>query len=288
MTNDHMNYAFFSANLHHYVPSIPWEEHNALYSIFRKYHIPRNPALYGATITGLDKMTRAGILTGFHLGQHELLPLYLAGAGIDFDILISKKVYQKYRHSLNLHRTSLEVADRHVDFLFAEDKYIVLQMKRALYSGRHILVFADGNLGTGDIDGLLVTVSFFNEKLYVRRGIAFISHLLQVPIYPILDKLAGDNVNIAIQQPIYPTFEVGRTDYIQDCMQQLFDLLSDRLNGKWADWACWDYLHRNGMLCLNDSEDASIELLNPEHTFSFHVESKTFILDRLNYNIFVI
>lgn len=288
MTNSQMNFAFFSANLHHYVPAIPWEDHNKLYSIFKRYHIARNPENYTPTIAGLNTLSQAGILTGFHLGQHELLPLYLARAGIDFDILISKKVYQKYQHSLNLHRAAFGLSDRHFNFLFAEDRHTLLRIRRSLYSGRHILMFADGNMGADDSDGLLVPVSFFKELLYVRRGIAFMSHLLQVPVYPILDELSSDIVKIDIQQPIWPSFEIARTDYIQQCMQQLFDILSDRLNGRWADWACWDYLHRNGMLCLIESADILGDLLSPEHTFAFTKGSKTFILDRLNYNIFVI
>nr|WP_288808707.1 hypothetical protein [uncultured Sphingobacterium sp.] len=288
MNNNQMNFAFFSANLHHYVPSIPWEDHNELYAIFKRYHTARNPERYMSTIEGLNGLTQAGILTGFHLGQHELLPLYLARAGIDFDILISKKVYQKYQNHLNAHRASFDDADRHFDFLFAEDKYMVLRIKRSLYSGRHILVFADGNIGANDIDGLFVPVSFFYKELHVRRGVAFISHLLQVPVYPVLDQLTDEMVKITIQQPIHPSFELARTDYIRECMQRIFDVLSERLNDKWMDWGCWDYLHQNGMLRLNGCEDVSGKLLSPEHTFAFRKGAKTFILDRFNYNIFIL
>ncbi|MGB3063907.1 hypothetical protein [Sphingobacterium thalpophilum] len=288
MNNNNMDFAFFSANLHHFVPSIPWEDHRYLFLTYKKYHSARNPAEYTAEILGLQPNMPAGILAVFHLGQHELLPLFLADAGLDFDILISKKVYWKYETSLNRHRTLFGQADRQFNFLFAEDQRVILQIRSSLRAGRHILVFADGNLGTADAESTLLPVSFFESTLSVRQGIGFISHVLQVPVYPVFDQLSDDLVRISLQPPICPDPEVARHVYIRDCMQLLFAQLSDRLNQQWTDWACWEYLHHNGMLCLRTAMAPPPGKVDIRHVSLFKLETKLFLLDRRDYNIFVV
>lgn len=283
-----MNFAFFSANLHHFISSIPFEDHEDLFLRFKKYHSARNPAEYRAKVAGLDRHMPAGILAVFHLGHHELLPLYLAEAGIDFDILISRKVYHKYEDRLMKHQKTFKLTARHFNFLFAEDANVIFSLRKSLHAGKHILLFADGNLGSDAPPGQLLPLAFFERILHVRTGIAFISYLLRVPIYPLLDQECNGTIEITAQPKLFPSVRQTRADYIKDAMQQLFDLLSHRLNESCTDWGCWDYLHRNGMLRLEEPSEILPRYSLHKYITVFSAGEKLFALDRENYNIYII
>lgn len=283
-----MNFAFFSANLHHYVSTIPWEEHMNLYTIFKKYHTARDPTLYSVLLDGLGHIQEPGILVAFHLGQHELIPLYLADAGLVFDILISKTVFERYKGSLVRHQGIFDQEGRRFNFIFAEDKHVLFSLRKTLREGRHLLIFADGNLGTTKKKSPLLSVDFFAGKLNVRTGAAFLSYILQVPIYPILDELDDYVVKISIRQKIAPNPDDSRKKYIAVAMQHLFDLLSDRLKDCWMNWACWDFLHHNEMLSLPPCNPVLSQDIDYKCSIVFKYGHNDYLLDRFNYNIFVI
>lgn len=285
MKTNTMDFAFFSANLHHFVPSIPWTEYESLYSIFNGYHKPRNHNQYTVDITGSEQLETTGILAVFHLGQHELLPLFLAQAGIEFDILISRNVFERHNHSLRAHRDAFGSHNKRFNFLFAEDRNIVLDLRRSLRAGRHVLVFADGNLGSENMRLNMIGVDFLAAQLQVRTGIAFLSHLLQVPVYPIVDQLKAQQLQIKFETSIWPWQNESRTRYITCCMQQLFNKLEKRLRGQWTDWSCWNSMHRNGMLLLKN-KDLPLGGQQDEGTIRFECADHHYLLDRENYRLY--
>jgi len=122
----------------------------------------------------------------------------------------------------------------------------------------------------------------------VRTGIAFISYLLRVPIYPLLDEECNGTIEITAQPILFPAVRQTRADYIKDAMQQLFDLLSHRLNESCTDWGCWDYLHRNGMLRLEEPSEILPRYSLHKYITVFSAGEKLFALDRENYNIYII
>lgn len=285
MKSSTMDFAFFSANLHHYVPSIPWTKHESLYSIFNGYHKPRNHNLYTADIIGANQLRTSGILVAFHLGQHELLPVYLAQMGLEFDILISRNVYARHDQSLRAHQDALGKAGKRFNFLFAEDRNIVFELRRSLRAERHVLIFADGNLGSENMRLNMDRVNFLAAQLQVRTGIAFLSHLLQVPVYPIIDQLKAQKLRIRFGTSIWVRNGESRTSYVQRCMQELFDRLAKRLDRHWTDWGCWNHMHRNGMLFLKN-KNMPLNGEENEGTIRFDCAKHRFLLDRENYQLY--
>src|SRR5690606_7219915 len=258
MKNEHLNFTFFSANIHRFAPHIGWDKHEELYKQFKAFHTVADKWETKVNIKTSGDLKKAGILTVFHLGNHEILPVALARYGLDFDILLSRDVYKRFAAVLQRHQAYFQRQGKSVNFLFAEENGVIFKLKKSILENRHILIFADGNLGSGDHRAKMLPVSFMNGKLWVKSGIAFLSYLLQIPVYVLLDDMRKEELVIDIQSPIEIRAEEKGGIFIQRCMQEIYDRLATRLEQRLFHWACWASLHTNGMF-KEESHLAEVE-----------------------------
>jgi len=261
-------FALFSAHIHHFLPRIPWQEHEALYQRFEAFHTPKQHESLE-----IEQNTDVGILLGlqpallclYHLGNHFETVLALARLGLAFDVLLDREVYTRHESVFLALKAQLQSNGSAYRFLFSDDRAVLLKVRSAFRERRHVVVFADGNSGTtmGNKD-LRTRVQFLNGNLQVKQGIAMISHVLQAPIIPLCMDKTQDVYRLTMIDRIDPTKWMDRQDFIHDSMQALYDRLATELaNTPWK-WECWGYLHLNGSF---DPMASNKEKISTENRF---------------------
>lgn len=239
-------YALFSAHLHRYLPTLKWDDHLRVYEKWKAVHTPKPivPALEwdGPFVWewGLDI---PHIICLYHLGMHAQIPRILADHGVCFDILMDREVFEKQETQLlqmqaELNRNALEYR-----FLMSDDPQVLLKARTAIKQGKHLLVFADGNSGTVESLDKKVRIDFLDADIYVRKGIALLSFLLQVPVLPIAHEGRNSRYQLYAGEQISSQPDETRECYFSRCMQQLYDFLAVEIREFPWKWECWSYLH---------------------------------------------
>lgn len=243
-------FALFSAHIHHFLPTIPWSEHENLYQRFETYHKPKQRELstveYKPHMQAFLQLEPA-LLCLYHLGNHFETVLALGKVGLSFDLLLDREVYTRYESTFLTLKMQLQSNGSAYRFLFSDDRAVLLRMRTALQEKRHVVVFADGNSGTaaGNKD-LRTAVRFLGGSLRVKQGIAMISHVLQVPIIPLAVKERRGVYTLSTGERIDPCMWDDRQDFIVYGMQSLYDRLEKKVAERPWIWECWGYLHENG------------------------------------------
>lgn len=243
------SFALFSAHIHHFLPDIPWQEHEDLYQRFEAFHTPKQYEFlrveHTSDVQELLQLEPA-LLCLYHLGNHFETVLALGKISLAFDLLLDREVYKRNEKAFLALQAQLKSNGNEYRFLFSDDRAVLLKMRTALQKRRHVVVFADGNSGTRGSKDLRIAVRFLHGTLQVKQGIAMISHLLQVPIIPLWMKKKQPVYILSMAHRIDPTTWESRLDYIRYGMQSLYDQLAKEIAGHPWKWECWRYLHRNG------------------------------------------
>ncbi|WP_286766671.1 MULTISPECIES: hypothetical protein [Sphingobacterium] len=240
------DFALFSAHLHYYMPSIAWHDHYQLYDQWKSYHIARpfRPAEeWRALDPDLLKDGGPKIICLYHLGFHAQLPRVLADQGIQFDILMDKKVYLAQNDEMLEMQTEMRSRGLKFRYLISDDPSVLLKARTAIQEGRHLLIFADGNSGVSESKHKKVAVNFLANRIYVRTGIALLAYLLKVPVVPLSHTTVDREYQVHYGAPIVRDENEQRNIFISRCMQRLYDFLAIEIEDRPWKWECWGYLH---------------------------------------------
>lgn len=286
-------YAFFSANLFHYLDSVPWNSHPYYFETYCDIHAPK-PIPHDFTLNlSSNPSLQPGLLVAFHLGDHLALPVGLSNCGVPFDVLIDKHTYSKYqlelRQASQLHAKS---SGHTTEYFFSDDPRLAFRIRHSLRNGRHVLIFVDGNGGAQssenpqDVKGL-IPVSFFSGTLWVKKGVAILMRLLNAPMYVLFSPLSGLNGVFEVVGPITTNNHMDRDDDCQRLMSMLYGMLEQRISSQPMLWECWLYLHVNGMLRI---EKPPKQVSNPpemEAEFMEHLvwNGRSYWLDKRCYRM---
>jgi lauroyl/myristoyl acyltransferase len=250
--------AIFSANLTNFLPTLPHTVHQQLFreslcnSAFENFdwnilEISELTMLKDDDCI-LDTKTEPFIFCSFHLGSYRVIANYLFKNGYDFSILVRGDVYE--RQAADLLDCARKVGKKYavksdMRIYNAEKPDVLLKVARELKAGRSLLVYVDGNTGTGNNAEKLDTISFLGQNLHLRKGIGYMSHLSGVPILPIVSYRKPDLLNVLeVGQAIYPNKELSRDDYSQQANQQLYDMFAKILEKYPSQWEGWNYVHK--------------------------------------------
>lgn len=279
--------AFFSANLHYFIPEIDFNNHSEMFLSWSNYHGKKKDG--NLTFPELDELKRlpAGIIVLYHLGYHLETIHYFASQGLKFDILLSKEVRLKYASYFQQLINNLKIEDVPL-FLDAEDKSVLIKISKSIKAQRNILVFADGFLGVENekvSSKTLIPIDFFSNKIYVRKGISFLSFIYSLPIYTLVNFNNKGNIQLTMQERINPRNVETKNEYYFRSMSEIFSVLSDRISEDVIIWECWPYLHRVNAIkfssCLKPKKlEESGAIVNIE------IDSRQLIFDKLNYKFF--
>ncbi|GEM_PF-292994 len=289
--NHDLKEAFFSANLHHYLPAISWESHPKIFKAWKKYHGPKleKAISFPSKIKFLNN--KPGIIVLFHLGYHLQVIQYLAREHVCFDILVSKHIKNKFEKYFKTLSKDLP-PQINPNYFEAEDRTVILKIRESLKLKRYIVIFADGFLSS--INDRLkpseyISVDFFSNKIFVRKGIAVISYYFSSPIYPLINIETDGAIILDVKSPIMAKSDEHKDQYINRALQRLFNLLEFRIKNNIEHWECWSYLHQVGALKPPNSDFSSLSMSTTlPGVVKIKIEDRDYLFDKNNYNFFVI
>ncbi len=263
-----MSHLMVSANLHTFLPSLPVAEHDQFFADILYYQ-----ALAGVdeklivkaaeiSLTGMtDSLwdAAAGKPTIFctcHLGSYRLLGLMLTRLGIQFNLLIDTQTITKQGERFI--RTQREAAqyfgkpECEMGLIDAEQPSSGLQLIRTLKQGKSLVVYLDGNTGTGGVtrqDDKLVGVDFLGKPILARKGISYLSVATQTPIVPIFAYRDSPYTNAmhvfdAVMAPPGRGTAAERDQICASLTQQLYNDFSTTLSQYPAQWEGWLYVQK--------------------------------------------
>ncbi len=250
--------AIFSANLTNFLPSIPHTQHSMLYreSLCNTAYENFDWNILGISDLAdirdnnesLNSETKQFILCSFHLGSYRVIANYLFKNSYDFSILVRGDVYD--RQAAELLECGRRVGKKYgvksdMRIHNAENPDVLLKVLRELKEGRSLLVYVDGNTGSGNSTEKLDTVSFLGQNIQTRKGVGYMSYLSGVPILPVISYRQPNYQNVLdIKDLIYPDKTLTRDQFSQQVNQQLYSILAHYLTKYPAQWEGWNYVHQ--------------------------------------------
>ncbi|MDR6339626.1 lauroyl/myristoyl acyltransferase [Filimonas zeae] len=251
---------FVSANLLNFLPGIPADTHEALFSqmlmhqqlSMLDYHHPdalnqvRTEGAYEDAIALLKN--RPAIICTFHMGSNRVLNHMLAAAGIPFTVVAANHIARGEGEAFSQMYAREYNRQQPFTVIEAQQPNAGLQMLRELKKGRSLLIYIDGNTGSGD-DTIhnenRTRIDFLNGHIYARSGVAYLSHLANVPVIPVVSYRTSLNcIRLRIEQAIYPDTTVSRKQYAATATQQIYNAFAPLLQQYPEQWECWMYLHK--------------------------------------------
>lgn len=239
-------FALFSAHIHYYLPAMAWQDHYELYEKWKSYHNAkpfRSEQSWDYSGVEVLKAGPPKIICLYHLGFHAQIPRVMADCGIHFDILMDRSVYLSQKEEFIQMQQEMQRNGLNYRYLMSDDAQVLLKIRTTIQSGKHVLVFVDGNSGMSDSKEKKVPVNFLGAMIYVRTGIALISYLLHAAIVPLThNSLKGCN-HLILGEEVVRNFGEERDSFIYRSMQKLYNFLAITIRDKPWKWECWGYLH---------------------------------------------
>jgi KDO2-lipid IV(A) lauroyltransferase len=127
----------------------------------------------------------------------------------------------------------------------AENPDVLLKVLREMKEGRSLLVYIDGNTGSGNSTEKLDTITFLDQYIQIRKGVGYMSYLSGVPILPVISYRQADCQNVLeIKDVICPNKTLSRDQYSQQVNQYLYNLLAKYLVKYPTQWEGWNYVQQ--------------------------------------------
>jgi len=254
------------------------------------------------------------IFCTYHLGSYRAIIGLLARLGYDFSLVIDQQVFDTQEPAIRqVVKTVNEHFNTHSDFdlINAEEFNAAMKMIKQLKQGRALVLYIDGNTGTGGVfrhDEKLGIVNFFGKRLFARQGIAYLSFLSNIPIVPVIsyreglensDSISIKNIVLEFFEKIDPSSSRSKKIYCTETTQHLYDLLEQRLEEYPLQWEGWFYVHKyfdeqalpssNAKPKTNEQKkDRSQLVFNEERFGLFTFGQQYFLFNNETYQTFVI
>ncbi|WP_134089098.1 hypothetical protein [Olivibacter sp. XZL3] len=251
----------FSTNLQFFLPAIPYERHEQLFKkLCLQQHLSHldqhHPQALGYLAPGtLDVLHAealkpgAGIICTYHTGSYRLINKLLMQQGVPFSLLVASEVLAE--EQADYYRIFRETASDRAENSFhltdAQHPKALLQLLASLKRGRKLVIYLDGNSGTGNTLTVknACAVHFFNKCLRVRKGVATLAYLARCPILPLICKRrTNGQIDFDLQPTIHPQLSASRTLFEQQVVQRLYRYLEVYTQQNPGDWEGWLHIHR--------------------------------------------
>ncbi len=196
-------------------------------------------------LSSLHSTQKPQIFCTFHIGSYRIIANLLIRLGHNFSTIVRKEVYDQQMESLMGYTAQMKEkypTKSEVHVLNAEDPNIILKLLRELKAGRSLLVYLDGNVGSGDEK--LEQINFLSQKINARKGMPYLSYVSGVPLVPLISYRQPDLSNILyVGEPIAVDKTVSRDEYSSITLQRLFDFFAKYIVSFPEQWEGWNYIH---------------------------------------------
>lgn len=129
----------------------------------------------------------------------------------------------------------------------ATDPKLFFKLKKYVSEGFSFLIFFDGDAGTfsGKIQKNLTQVHFLNKKFNVRKGIAYLSYILKIPIQPLYCVFKKNySCKLNIGRSIFPAQRLKREEYVQYAISRIWEEFEPYLQRYPEQWAALKIAHQ--------------------------------------------
>lgn len=300
-----------SASFRNFLPSLEYGEHetnffkmltNQQQSYFEQslQDVPENLKVRFHGYTLQDIKARPGVIATFHSGSFRMIGHYLAKNDVPFALVVSKNGMQKENELVNMKYDSQKIEHLGFNLINANDKNSLLRINRELRDGKNILVYVDGNTGTGgDLTSRnLISIPFLNQHIKVRAGAAFISYLSKSPIYPVVSTRQRKFVpRLDFFPLILPNKERNRQMFVEQAVSRIYKYLENAVSEKPWQWETWLHLHEHADIVNPIAEQISEPIItegkkkrlirfNEEDYSFFSIAGKYFLFRKRDYQCF--
>lgn len=256
----HHRYARYSAHLGLTFPQIPPAQHLAwLHQTLLNQQLmlaeEDGSHLHEIQWEGpLDKMmeilhTRPAIICTFHTGSYRQINHFLLkNCVLPYSLLVSREV--NYAEGPHFKHTIQSLALPHrseLNTIVADQPYSALKIMRALDSGKHLLAYLDGNIGSDS----RMDLRFLGLPFRVRYGLAYLAHRASVPLVCIIARRMPDHTNSMQIVSIIEAPGLLHSDpktFAHHSTAEMYGELEKLLRNEPWQWDMWYHLHE---FCMN-------------------------------------
>lgn len=240
------DYLRFCANIKHFLglKISP----NEFISLGRTRHLNRQLLEEGiknttVNIDGLDLPNNPTIFVTLHLGCYNIIPLYLLSSGIKLCIPVTQRVYDE---QISLYERTYAKFIRHnnvdLKFVNVETSSGFINLLRSVKNGYSLLIYIDGNSGIGGMerkDNKLMRLNFFNNPIFIRKGIGFLSIKLKLNIIPVYTYLTE---NLKKNNMVFmSSFSHLKFENEEQIIETLWNIFKEPIFHNIGQWEPWLY-----------------------------------------------
>lgn len=245
-----------------------------------------------------DLVSDPGIICTFHTGSYRLIGQYLAYMNVPYTLLVSGDVSERENRITSFLREQRDMDDGRVEVIDLKAGNMLFSLAGVLKRNRNLLVYIDGNMGTGSEMHNMVSIPFLDMAMRVRTGIANLGYLYKKKLYPVIaDRIDIGKSVLKFLAPI--RFEGGsgnRKSFALQATRSLYRILEEQVRKDPSQWEGWlsiyDYAdfdtcgssigpgqidspYNGDLFCFNDKEYA---LFSPV--------TGPYLLEKKGYNIY--
>jgi lauroyl/myristoyl acyltransferase len=302
-------YNLVSASLYNYLPNICTKKHE---DIFKKILSNQRDSIANQeSFNALDKTTIVGlnpingsykiqqsIICTFHLGSYRLINLFLIKNNVEYTLVVSKKLLQMQGDNfIDFFKKQNGFYEGRYNVLDADSPSSTINMIRHLKKGKSLLIYTDGNLGSGmDIKESRNSclLNFLNQKIYARTGAGYLSHLLNIPILPVYSYKNEKSQDILkFDEKLFPNQSISRSSYSFFITSLIYKNVEEFIRKYPEQWEGWLYLHKiavinNSVVNANMQEDEHIDksnlFFNDDEFGLFKIGDNYYLFEKKGYN----
>ncbi len=302
---DEMSYQYclFTANIRKFLPEYPKDKYrlfftNLLYSrqieAIERYDIKLCKDLKVINSYKYNSDRYPLIFASFHLGPYASITYHLISKGFKVVVIVDHSVYSDSGDEIiRLGNTAL-TNSKNSDFIVLDikDKTSLFKLKHLILDGYVISVYIDGNMGVENIRGnyfdkSFTPISFFNNIVYVKNGIAKLSFLLNASIVPVISyRDENENPVIHFYEEIKINDTKNKNEYTSRTIQQLYKILECNLKIYTTQWMEWIPIHtwlKRNWKTPYVSNLKILSLFNKDRYSLFVINNSHFLFDLYDY-----
>ncbi len=258
-TNYKTDFMQTSVNLQTFMPNIAIEEHEEIFKnmLFEQLmaqadvslpNISEHIVIEGFKNALYEAKSTPTIFCTYHMGSYRLIASLLARLEIDFMLIMSEEGMKDMGdefYELNENVKKHYNINTSIEIISAEKPTAILSMLRALKNNKSLLVYIDGNIGSGESKDSLIDVPFLESNISCRKGISMLSFISKAPIVPVLaDRKNLYQNRLKFFKPICPNPATTKELYTKTSTKKLFNILSLHIKQNISNWEGWLYVHR--------------------------------------------
>ncbi len=253
-----MQYNLVSAGLSNFLPALPSSRHA---QVFKGVHLHQQLSsmeqycheltdhlqCQNLTAEHWQYLRKGCILCTYHTGSYRAINLFLAHHKIDFVLVISDKMYRSQQKEIQNNFNEQKKINTDLTIINAEEAGALLKMIRQLKAGKTLVLYADGNTGTGaanhDNKNCCV-VPFLAQAIKARTGIAYLAAITGTAILPVWSyRKTINDIYLHFDCPLKPDAAIPRQLFVKNTTYEIYRKLAHITYLYPEQWEGWLYIH---------------------------------------------